>query len=276
MEYEFQNQYGVVTANEKWKIGEPKEIRFITPKYENLFKIPDGGHVLVTYRDGEVKDYTCKYLDEYHLLLGNRAFHICELAECMQNIGARIEPFPEKRIVWSNCNLNLRDWIDDLEENYPELRTLHNYTEKMYEQNAEQFNDEYENLNVHVGEDIIGIADLEYWNGRSAGYKEYHSDKLRDCLDVLSDCELNEWYVDRDGEFRSTQTHHDGTHHIYYRRWKPGITEEQRAKLFSGILIETATQADIDSLTEKLGKAVGTVYGWSFPTETKEKERTER
>ena len=33
---------------------------------------------------------------------------------------------------------------------------------------------------------------------------------------------------------------------------------------------------DIDALTDKLGKAVGTVYGWSFPTETKEKVRTER
>lgn len=56
MGYIVQNQYGVVTVNDEATINEPKEIRFITPEYKDLFKIPDGGHVLVTYRDSEVKD----------------------------------------------------------------------------------------------------------------------------------------------------------------------------------------------------------------------------
>ncbi len=274
-DYIFQDQYGVVTVNDEVTIHEPKEIRFITPEYKELFRIPDGGHVLVTYPSGEVKDYTCKYLDEYHLLLGHRTFHICELAECMQNIGARIEPFPEKRIVWSNRDLDLKDWIEDLREQFPDENREQLY-DRMIEINDEYLEDERANLDCHVGEDIIGIADLGYWNGRSTGYKEYHSDKLRDCLDVLSDCEFNEWYVDRDGEFRSTQTHHDGTHHIYYRQWKAEATEEQREELLEGIYNGKATQKNIDALTDKLGKAVGTVYGWEFPTEEKEKIRTER
>lgn len=275
MGYIVQNQYGVVTVNDEATINEPKEIRFITPEYKDLFKIPDGGHVLVTYRDGEVKDYTCKYLDEYHLLLGYRAFHICELAECMQNIGARIEPFPEKRIVWSNRDLDLEDWIEDLRENYPDEDREQLYN-RMCEINDEYFDDERMNLNCHVGDDIIAIADLERWNGRFQGYKKLNSDNLRDCLEVLKDCEYNEWYVDRDGEFRSTQSHHDGTHHIYYRQWKPETTDEQREELLESIYYGKAAQKDIDALTDKLGKAVGTVYGWSFPTETKEKVRTER
>ena len=34
-----------------------------------------------------------------------------------------------------------------------------------------------------------------------------------------------------------------------------------------------ATQEDFDRVTEKLGKAVGEIYGWEFPTE-QEKQRT--
>ena len=93
---------------------------------------------------------------------------------------------------------------------------------------------------------------------------------------MLKDCEYNEWYVDRDGEFRSTQSHHDGTHYICYRMWKSDVTEEQREDLLSKLYYGNATQKDIDRVTEKLGKAVGAVYGWNFPTEVKEQIRTER
>lgn len=269
-DYVFQNKYGVVAVFDKDKMDEPKDIRFIYPDYQEKFRIPDGDQILVSYPTGERKTFVCKYIDDYHVLIGRNAFHICEFAERMQAIHAHVAPFPEKRIVWSNRDLDLKDWINDLREQFPNENREQWYN-RMVEINNEYFEDERANLDCHVGEDIIGIADYEYWYGRSIGYKEYHSDKLRDCLDVLPDCEFNEWYVDRDGEFRSTQTNHDGTHHIYYRRWKPGITEEQRANLISSILIETVTQTDIDSLTDKLGKAVGTVYGWEFPTEQKER-----
>lgn len=80
-------------------------IRFIDSHYNNLFKVPDGGKVQVTYYDGEVRDITCRYIDEYHLEFGYGScnlLHICELAEKMENNGNKIEPIdvmpePEKK-----------------------------------------------------------------------------------------------------------------------------------------------------------------------------------
>lgn len=70
-------------------------IRFIDSNYNNLFRIPDGGKVRVTYYDGGVKDVTCRYIDEYHLEFGFGScnlLHICELAEKMERNGNKIEP----------------------------------------------------------------------------------------------------------------------------------------------------------------------------------------
>lgn len=93
MGYIIKNQYGIITVNDEATAQEPKEIRFITPRYKELFRIPDGGQVLISYADGEEKVMTCKYLDSHHVLLGYRGYHICELAERMEAIGARIEPY---------------------------------------------------------------------------------------------------------------------------------------------------------------------------------------
>ena len=59
----------------------------------------------MTYYDGEVRDVTCRYIDEYHLEFGYGScnlLHICELAEKMENNGNKIEPIdvmpePEKK-----------------------------------------------------------------------------------------------------------------------------------------------------------------------------------
>lgn len=70
-------------------------IRFVDSHYNNLFKVPDGGKVRVTFRDGEVREETCRYIDEYHLEFGNGScnlLHICELAEKMENNGSKVEP----------------------------------------------------------------------------------------------------------------------------------------------------------------------------------------
>lgn len=269
MDYVIQNQYGVVTVQDRAELNEPKEIRFITPEYKELFRIKDGGQILISYKDGTRKAMTCKYLDAYHFLAG-RVYHICEFAERMKAIGAHVVPFPEKRIVWSNRDLDLKDWIEDLREQFPD-ENMEQLRDRMYEINDEYFDDERSNLNCHIGSDIIAIADLGRWNGRFQWHKELKSDNLMDCLEVLADCEYNEWYVDRDGEFRSTQSHHDSTHYIYYRMWNSDVTEEQKEELLSKIYNGKATQADIDRVTDKLGMVVAAVYGWEFPTEQKER-----
>lgn len=264
MGYDVRNQYGVITVNDKSEADKPKSIRFITPDYKEKFRIPDGEQILISYPDGKMKAFTCRFLDSCHFLCHNRAYHICEFGEMLERAHAHCEPFPEKHTVWSDMDLKLEDWITDLRAEHPGLSD-EQYTEMMYETNSEYLGDERMNLNMVVGDEIIAFADLGRWNGRFSGYKRIESGNLRDCLESRQD--MNEWFVDRDGEFRSTQVHHDGRNNIYYRTWKDGVDECDKEDLLADIYEGKATQAQIDRLTEKLGRAIGTVYGWNFPTE---------
>jgi len=67
-------------------------IRFITPNYKELFRIPDGDQVRILMSDGDHADRTCRYIDEYHLEVGNNLFHICEFAERMEDNGNTVLP----------------------------------------------------------------------------------------------------------------------------------------------------------------------------------------
>lgn len=270
-DYIFQNQYGVVTAT---KADSPREIRFITPSYRELFSIKDGESVLESTTHG-VREVKCKYLDDYHLLYGTRTFHICELAEYLQRNNIMVMPYPDRRVVWSDMNLELKDWIEELSENEPGL-TREQYIERMEELNASYLSDERMNLDVPVDGTILVIADLGLWDGRHQAYKEIRDATLADCLDYRYD--RAEWYVTKDGDFCGEQVHHDGTNYYVYRKVKDNVTPEQLAELELKLYNNEATREDIDRLTEKLGRRVGVVYGWKFPDEreTRNKQREER
>lgn len=67
-------------------------ISFIDPNYKEQFKIPDGDSIRITYQDGTTADRTCRYIDDYHLEVGNELYHICQFAELMQKNGNEIIP----------------------------------------------------------------------------------------------------------------------------------------------------------------------------------------
>ena len=69
-----------------------KGIRFITPHYREIFRIPDGDKVKITHSDGERSYKTCRYIDDYHTEVGDRLYHICEFAELMERNGSTIIP----------------------------------------------------------------------------------------------------------------------------------------------------------------------------------------
>ena len=73
-------------------------IRFIDPKYKELFRIPDGGKIVVTTAWGEKLERPCRFIDEYHTEIGNELYHICEFAERMQKNGASYEPKQEEPV----------------------------------------------------------------------------------------------------------------------------------------------------------------------------------
>lgn len=69
-----------------------KGIRFITPDYKEIFRIPDGDPIRITYQNGESTVRHCRYIDEYHLEVGNQLYHICEFAELMKRNGNTVIP----------------------------------------------------------------------------------------------------------------------------------------------------------------------------------------
>ncbi|NLD79649.1 MAG: hypothetical protein GX642_00555, partial [Smithella sp.] len=69
-----------------------KGIRFITPNYDEKFRIPDEDKIRILLSDGKTLDQTCRYIDEYHLEVGRNLYHICEFAERMEQNGNTIIP----------------------------------------------------------------------------------------------------------------------------------------------------------------------------------------
>ena len=278
MGYQVTNQYGAILVNDESTLNEPKEIRFITPEYREKFKLPDGGHVLIGRRNGSVTEHKCTFLDPYHFLLDHTTYHICQFAEMLQASGSYVVPFPEKRVIWSNIDMDMETWKQDLMEDYPDL------SDEEYATLAEDMNDGYlgderANLDVTVGDEILVIGDIGRWDGRRMGYKYVEGGNISDCLYGSPDCYYCEWYVDRDGEFRSTQIHHDGTNYMYYRKWKDGVSFDERDELIGKLYNGSATMDDIDAVTEKLGRDIGKVYGWDFPDkrlEERTKDKRER
>ena len=71
-------------------------IRFIDPHYNERFRIPDGGRIIISYAWGEKTEKTCRFIDEYHSEIGSSLYHICEFAEKMKMNGHSYEPKPEE------------------------------------------------------------------------------------------------------------------------------------------------------------------------------------
>ena len=166
------------------------------------------------------------------------------------------------RLIWTNHDLDYEDWRADLKSEYPDLSEDERYY-KMLDINADYLDDERLNLNIQLSQPILVIADLGLWNGHRSGYKEIPSGNIRDCL--YSEHDYSTWYVDKEGDLRCDDIHHDGTNHYLYRVYKDSATEKQKTELRGKIYFGIATPADIDRVTKRLGDEISKVYGWKFP-----------
>ena len=84
-----------------------KTIRFIDSDYRELFQVPDGASITVTYSPGDDRGTItrpCKYLDEMHVRIGTYDYHICEFAEAAQRAGTVYEPLdPTQQPADAGC-----------------------------------------------------------------------------------------------------------------------------------------------------------------------------
>ena len=184
----------------------------------------------------------------------------------------------DRHIIWSNVNLDLDDWRDDMKEQLEENGTAPDEIsedmlyQEMLETNDSYLDDERVNLNIQEAQPIIIIGDLGLWNGRFSGYKMIESGNIKDCL--YSDTDYTEWYVDKLGNLRADAIHHDGTNRYLYRAFKDNATPEQIERLQDKIYSGKATRADIARVTKRLGDDIAKVYGFDIPKpRTHDRER---
>lgn len=79
-------------------------IRFITPDYQEIFRIPDGDRIRIFTGSGDMRDRICRYIDDYHMQtedgFSTTIYHIAEFAERAEQTGAAVIPLrsslPEK------------------------------------------------------------------------------------------------------------------------------------------------------------------------------------
>ena len=162
----------------------------------------------------------------------------------------------KKHIIWSNRNLDINDWKDFLEEEYPEVTDKYEQYNLIEDMNMEYLGDERCNLSKKVDGRILVIADLGLWYGRKQGYKILGST----ISDILYDeGEYLEWYGDG-YNIKATVSHHDGTNFYEYRVIREDRNIENLLDaIYNG---EEISRKKLNYYTKSLYPYIAKIYGW--------------
>ena len=165
-------------------------------------------------------------------------------------------------VIWTN-DIDIDDWQDFLDEEYPDVTDESEKYQLCYDMNYEYLGDERTNLDIDLHREIIAIGDLGLWNGRTFGYKEIKGTNVNDCLDTSITCgDYLTWYVDELGDLRCKDVHHDGTNYYLFRVFKPGLDFWQKENFKDKVYHGKVTRRDINRYTERLGDHIANVYGF--------------
>ena len=77
-------------------------IKFLDRNYNELFRLRDGTTIRVIFRDGEVREEVCRYIDPTHFEFGFGAlsiFHTSQFAEWMMSADAAFEPVKQSDLI---------------------------------------------------------------------------------------------------------------------------------------------------------------------------------
>ena len=163
----------------------------------------------------------------------------------------------KRHVIWSNRNLDINDWKDFLEEEYPEVTDEYEQYELISEMNMEYLRDERCNLSEKVDGRILVIADLGLWDGRRQGYKILDNT----ISDILYDenGEYLEWYGDG-YNIKATVSHHDGTNFYEYRVIREDRNIENLLDaIYNG---EEINRKKLNYYTKSLYPYIAKIYGW--------------
>lgn len=162
---------------------EGKSIRFINSRYEDKFRLLDGGVVEVTYPHHRFS-MKCEYVDEYHMRLGQDVFHICQFAEMLERGNGTCQPEPEileKQAAWDIGRSGFLA-IQISEDGYD--YTI--YDAELKEIDGGQIDDPERSINA-IRDEILS----EYsWDKRAMTEVDY--DFLMECVEEKESAKLSE------------------------------------------------------------------------------------
>ena len=161
----------------------------------------------------------------------------------------------KQKIIW-NSEINLEDWKDFIEEEYPEYTNETFLYERCSLMNDQYLYDEKMNLNKQLNNKIIIIADLGLWNGRKQACTLLGAN-LNNIFDIGSFDEAH-WYYDR-YDVKCTNPHHDGTNYYTFRELKDDKYWD--TQIVPKILNQTLTKKDITRYTKSLVPYLKEIYG---------------
>ena len=78
--------------SKKGGMREGKKIRFTDSGGKELFSLPDGGLLQLTYGNGEDYFALCRYLDDFQVSIDGKAYNILEFAGRMEKNGIDYAP----------------------------------------------------------------------------------------------------------------------------------------------------------------------------------------
>ena len=167
-----------------------------------------------------------------------------------------------KHLLWTDYHIDYDAWMKDIDQICPSL-SEHELLSLMRTINDRTLDDVRMNLDIDLKGDLLVMGTLGLWNGRVPVAGVIEGANIRGC--IKSNTDYTTFYVDTQGDLHCTAIHHDGTNRLMYREFKTDTTEEQKQWLINRILSGKETNADIERLTNRLGDAIGRVYGWNFP-----------
>ena len=161
----------------------------------------------------------------------------------------------KQKTIW-NSEINLEDWKDFIEEEYPEYTNETFLHERCSLMNDQYLYDEKMNLDKQLFNKIVIIADLGLWNGRKQACKLLDSN-LNNIFDIGPFDEAH-WYYDR-YDIKCTNPHHDGINYYTFRELKDD--KYWNTQIVPKILNQALTKKDITRYTRSLVPYLKEIYG---------------
>lgn len=157
-----------------------------------------------------------------------------------------------------------------IDENYD---TVWEYIKDL---NNVYLNDEFINLDRPLSNEVLCI-DYGCDDNEIQEVQRTEISILNDCLHPRTkNSEEVMYFVEKDTLELRQKEYDYSTHYFTYREVKADVTEEQLDEFFDKCNADKVTQADIDKITEPMGRYVQKVYGFEVNKPEKKKDDIEK